>query len=73
MLDWICLEMHFEVMEANSCLTVLQSDVVVGAGGPARNVKRSVESPVPGPGRVALFLSVSISIYSYLFLSVCGS
>lgn len=26
--------------------------------------------PVPGPGRVALFLSVSLSICSYLFLSV---
>lgn len=69
--DWICSEMHFELMEANSCLTLLQSDVVVGENGPGRNVKRSADSPsAPGPGSVALFLSVCLLICSYLFLSV---
>lgn len=33
MLGWISSEMHFELMEANSCLTVLQSDMVVGKNG----------------------------------------
>ncbi|XP_063741906.1 zinc finger protein 35-like [Eleginops maclovinus] len=38
--------MHFELMEADSCLTILQSDVVVGEEGPGRNVKRLAESPL---------------------------
>lgn len=43
--DWICSEMHFGLMEANSCLTILQSDVVVGEKGLGRNVKCSAGSP----------------------------
>lgn len=44
MLDWISSEMHFELMEANSCLTVLQSDMVVGKNGLGRNVKHQAAS-----------------------------
>lgn len=66
---WICSKMHFELMEANSCLTISRSDVAVGEKGPSRNVRRLADS-LPRPGRVALFLSVCLSIRSYLFLSV---
>lgn len=39
---WICLQIYSELMEADSCLTVLQSDVVLGEKGWGRNVKRSL-------------------------------
>lgn len=69
--DWKCSEMHFELMEVDSCLTVLQSDVVVGEKGPGRNVKRSADSfsSLLQRERAPLFPSVRLSICSYLFLS----
>lgn len=64
--DWICSEMHFELMEANSCLTVLQSDVVVGEKGPGRNVKRSADSPSAMSWKSG---SIYISLFIDLFIS----
>lgn len=70
MVDWICSEMHFELMEANSCLTILQSDVV-GEKGPGRNVKRSADFPSAMSWEsgsiyirltIDLFLSVSVGL-----------
>lgn len=67
MVDWICSEMHFELMEADSCLTILQSDVVVGEKGPGRNVKRSADSLSAGSWESG---SISISLSIDLFISV---
>lgn len=67
MVHWICSEMHFELMEANSCLTILQGDVVVGEKGPGRNVKRSADSPSAMSWESG---SISIGLSIDLFISV---
>lgn len=59
--------MHFKLMEANSCLTLLQSDVVVGDKGPGRNVKRLAGFPCAGSWESG---SISISPSIDLFISV---
>lgn len=67
MVDWICSEMHFELMEADSCLTILQSDMVVGEKGPGRNVKRSAGSLSAASWESG---SISIGLSIDLFISV---
>lgn len=72
--DWICSEMLFEMMEANSCLTVLQSDVVVGEKGPGKNVKSSADSPSAmscRSGSIYISLSINLFISVLVGLSAC--
>lgn len=74
MVDWICSEMHLELMEANSCLTILQNDVVVGEKGPCWNVKHSADSPSAMSWESgSIYNSLSIDLFISVFICFYGS
>jgi len=72
--DWICSETHFELMEANSCLTILRSDVALGEEGRRMWSARLILALPRRPGRAALFLSVClIDPLKSVFIRLRGS